>query len=213
MSKHGWVRRWQRGQSPGKRQSPAQPREWEFLLVSSQGGARPRGWIWLMSPSHRPATPPRSGLPGDTSGVGVGRRGDAVTVGVLTQSPTGQDVLRLRTGTGTAGSSWGKGDNTEGHTAPSRPTTPPAMVLQPWLDPCLPPAPKHHPGGQRGHPASPHPQGTPRGLWDRSGSLAGLTWRLLVSPWSQALLVCFCFSAEGRQGVNPSGGAGGAASQ
>lgn len=125
----------------------------------------------------------------------------------------GQDMLRLKTGTGTAGSSWSKGDNTEGHTAPSRPTTPPAMVLQPWLDPCLPPAPKHHPGGQRGHPVSPHPQHTPRGLWGRSGSSAGLTWRLLVSPWSQALLVCFCFSAEGRQGVNPSGGAGGAASQ
>lgn len=27
-----------------------------------------------------------------------------------------------------------------------------------------------------------------------------LTWRLLVSPWSQALLVCFCFSAEEGRG-------------
>lgn len=51
-----------------------------------------------------------------------------------------------------------------------------------------------------------HPQGTLRLLRGRVGSSARLTWRLLVSPWSQALLVCFCFSAEGRQGVNPSGG-------
>lgn len=49
---------------------------------------------------------------------------------------------------------------------------------------------------------SPHPQGTPRALRGRASSSAGLTWRLLVSPWSQALLVCFCFSAEERQGVN-----------
>lgn len=34
-----------------------------------------------------------------------------------------------------------------------------------------------------------------------------------MSPWSQALLVCFCFSVEGRQKVNPSRGAGAAPSQ
>lgn len=57
FSKHGRVRHWQRGQSPGKRQSLARPREWEFLLVSSQGGAWPQGWIRPTVPVMPPRRP------------------------------------------------------------------------------------------------------------------------------------------------------------
>jgi len=85
---------------------------------------------------------------------------------------------------------------------------PPATALQPQPQPAphLLPVPRQHPGGTEGPPRVPSPApSTPRVLRGRAGSSAGLTWRLLLSPWSQALLVCFCFSAEGRQGVNPSG--------
>lgn len=111
-----------------------------------------------------------------------------------------------------SGLSRGKGDNAEGYTDPSCPPNLPATVLHAQLVLQPLPAPEHYPGGQSDHPVSPHPQGTPRALWVRAISWTGLTWRLLVSPWSQALLVCFCFSVEGKQGVKPSGGAGGAPS-
>lgn len=42
------------------------------------------------SPSHRPVTPPRSGLPGDTSGAGGGGQRNVDMVGVPGQSPTSQ---------------------------------------------------------------------------------------------------------------------------
>lgn len=57
-------------------------------------------------------------------------------------------------------SSWGKGDNTKGQTASSSPTTPLDMVLLPWLVACL--SPNTTQGGQKRHPVSPHPPGTPR---------------------------------------------------
>lgn len=113
-----------------------------------------------------------------------------------------QDMARLRTGTGAKGITL-----KDEHSLPT-PQTPRPRSHSPslsWFPTCS--QPPEHPGGQRSHPLSPHPQGAPRALQGSAGSSAGLTWRLLVSPWSQALLVCFCFSGEGRQGVNPRGGA------
>lgn len=184
-------------------QSSAGPKEGEFLLVSSQGGAQTPGWTWPRVPITPPRQPSSARAPRghqwdrNRGTEGCRNRGGP---GRAPQSRAG----RAKAEDGENSSSWGKGDNTEGHLASSSPSAPLDTVLPPWLVVCL--SPNTTQGGQKSHPVCPHsraPQKAPRGR-----ASAGLTWRLLVSPWSQALLVCFCFSVEGTQKVNPSRGAG-----
>lgn len=83
--------------------------------------------------------------------------------------------------------SWGKGDNTKGHTASSNPTTPLDMVLPPRQVVCLPPNTTQ--GGQKSHPVSPHPQGTPRAALDRAHlEAAGVS----VVPGTFGLFLLLC---------------------
>lgn len=106
-----------------------------------------------------------------------------------------QDVPRLRMGKTARHGAKGTTQGTHSQFQPHNPPGHGAATLAGCLS-----APKHHPERTEEPPCVPSPQ---------KHHLAGLTWRLLVSPWSQALLVCFCFSVEGRQKVNPSRGSGG----
>lgn len=108
------------------------------------------------SPSFHHVTPPRSGLPGDTSGGGTGGQGDAGTGG--TSAEPHRDVPRLRVGTMTC---HGEKRTTPRDTQPVPAPKPPLdMVLPPRWVACLPPNTTQ--GGQKSHPVSPHPQGTPK---------------------------------------------------
>lgn len=223
-----------KGPRDSRRQRLEQTRAGEALAAGSEPREAAKPKRVGVSPRHQPgrglsmgldtADCPRCAAPSPhlargCQGQAVGwEGGDGGTLawwGSPGRAPQGRaGRAKAEEGDRDSGSSWGKGDNTEGHTAPSRPTNP-----QPWY--CMyrgfvpgtagspsAPSPQTPPRGDRGAILCPlTPQGTPRALQGRAGSSAGLTWRLLVSLWSQALLVCFCFSGKGRQGVNPSGGA------
>lgn len=130
-----------------------------------------------------------------------GDQRDTGTVGVPGQSPTRQDTPRLSTGT--------KGTTLRDKRSLPTPQTPQSRNPNLGQFPtCF--HPQTPTRGTERPPRVPSPPGHPVG---QSRPRAALTCRLLLSPWSQALLVCFCFSAAGKRGVNPLGGAGGAPSQ
>lgn len=192
LSKHRRVRHWQRGQSPGLCQSSAWPEEGEFLLVSSREGAQAPGWMWPTVPILPPCHPSSVRAPrGHKWGRNRGTEGCRHRVGPG-RAPQGR-AGRAKAEGGESGSSWGKGDTTEGHTASSSPTTPLDMVLPPWLVACLPPNITQ--GGQKSHPVSPHPQGSPRAqeAEPRQGSPGGCWcprgprhfWSVSASLWKE----------------------------